>query len=197
MRDEVREAALRLLDYQDRTAGELRQRLIKKSFSEEEADEAVSVFEECGLIDDRRYASVFARSRLSAGKGRIYIVNRLREKKIPREIIEDVMEEILEEEDEGILCLKKALSVCGLSDRFEVTENGEIEKKSGDCFPETEKPHCFEPEDESIRSDRRACRAYREKAKAKAARRLISAGFPPASVFAAIQKIEDLSDGYY
>ena len=34
MLDDVREAALRLLDYQDRSAGELKDRLLKKSFHE-------------------------------------------------------------------------------------------------------------------------------------------------------------------
>ena len=115
MQDEVREAALRLLDYQDRSAGELRDRLKKKSYSAEDVEETVRALQECGLVDDRRYASVFAQSKIAAGKGRNYIVGKLREKKVSAEIVETVIEELMEEEDELLLCLKKALSVCGLS----------------------------------------------------------------------------------
>lgn len=193
MRDEVREAALKLLDYQDRSAGELKERLIRKSFSEWEADEAVKALQECGLVDDRRYASVFARSKFEAGKGRVYVANHLSRKKISAEIIEEVMEELLEEKDESILCLKKALSVCGLSDRFEVGDGGEIERKPGFSVAGEEEPaECFEPANEAIRSDRQARRIYREKAKAKAVRRLISAGFSPGIAFEAVRRIADL-----
>ena len=134
MQDEVREAALRLLDYQDRSAGELRDRLKKKSYSAEDVEETVRALQECGLVDDRRYASVFAQSKIAAGKGRNYIVGKLREKKISAEIVETVIEELMEEEDELLLCLKKALSVCGLSDRFEVSDEGEIQRRT-DLFP--------------------------------------------------------------
>ncbi len=107
VQDEVREAALRLLDYQDRSAGELRDRLKKKSYSAEDVEETVRALQECGLVDDRRYASVFAQSKIAAGKGRNYIVGKLREKKVSAEIVETVIEELMEEEDELLLCLKK------------------------------------------------------------------------------------------
>ena len=176
MQDEVREAALRLLDYQDRSAGELRDRLKKKSYSAEDV------------------ASVFAQSKIAAGKGRNYIVGKLREKKVSAEIVETVIEELMEEEDELLLCLKKALSVCGLSDRFEVSDEGEIQRRT-DLFSETEESvslEYFEPADGEIRSDRLTRRSHREKAKAKVTRRLISAGFSPELAFEAVRRIERL-----
>ena len=194
MQDEVREAALRLLDYQDRSAGELRDRLKKKSYSAEDVEETVRALQECGLVDDRRYASVFAQSKIAAGKGRNYIVGKLREKKVSAEIVETVIEELMEEEDELLLCLKKALSVCGLSDRFEVSDEGEIQRRT-DLFSETEESvslEYFEPADGEIRSDRLTRRSHREKAKAKVTRRLISAGFSPALAFEAVRRIERL-----
>ncbi len=194
MQDEVREAALRLLDYQDRSAGELRDRLKKKSYSAEDVEETVRALQECGLVDDRRYASVFAQSKIAAGKGRNYIVGKLREKKISAEIVETVIEELMEEEDELLLCLKKALSVCGLSDRFEVSDEGEIQRRT-DLFSETEESaslEYFEPADKNIRSDRLTRRSHREKAKAKVTRRLISAGFSPELAFEAVRRIERL-----
>ena len=191
MQDEVREAALRLLDYQDRSAGELRDRLKKKSYSAEDVEETVRALQECGLVDDRRYASVFAQSKIAAGKGRNYIVGKLREKKISAEIVETVIEELMEEEDELLLCLKKALSVCGLSDRFEVSDEGEIQRRT-DLFSETASLKYFEPTDGEIRSDRLTRRSHREKAKAKVTRRLISAGFSPELAFEAVRRIERL-----
>ena len=194
MQDEVREAALRLLDYQDRSAGELRDRLKKKSYSAEDVEETVRALQECGLVDDRRYASVFAQSKIAAGKGRNYIVGKLREKKVSAEIVETVIEELMEEEDELLLCLKKALSVCGLSDRFEVSDEGEIQRRT-DLFSETEESvslEYFEPADGEIRSDRLTRRSHREKAKAKVTRRLISVGFSPELAFEAVRRIERL-----
>ena len=129
VQDEVREAALRLLDYQDRSAGELRDRLKKKSYSAEDVEETVRALQECGLVDDRRYASVFAQSKIAAGKGRNYIVGKLREKKVSAEIVETVIEELMEEEDELLLCLKKPFlyAVCrtGLKSAMRGKSSGE------------------------------------------------------------------------
>ena len=100
----------------------------------------------------------------------------------------------MEEEDELFLCLKKALSVCGLSDRFEVSDEGEIQRRT-DLFSETEESvslEYFEPADGEIRSDRLTRRSHREKAKAKVTRRLISAGFSPELAFEAVRRIERL-----
>ena len=198
MSAEVREAALRLLEYQDRSIKEMRDRLLKKEYPREEVEQVILSLSDCGLLDDRRYAEMFVRSKLSSGKGRVYISNKLREKGISSEISECVMTEIFEEHDEKALCLKKALAVCGLSGRFEVSEDGELAPiidsfgdEAGAAEPGDPVGY-FEPKDSDIRSDRQACRAYREKAKAKLMRRLISAGFSTGTVFDAVKKIEQL-----
>ena len=79
-KEKIREAALKLLDYQDRTSSELRDKLIKKGFSEDAVDEVVSSYEESGLVNDERYARLYAQSKLSAGKGSRWIKQKLREK---------------------------------------------------------------------------------------------------------------------
>lgn len=204
MSDDVREAALRLLDYRDRSVKELRERLLEKEYPGEAIERVIYSLQSCGLLDDRRYAEWFIRSKLSAGKGRVYIANKLREKGISAEVLEDAMTEIFQEQDEKLLCLKKALAICSLSHRFEVTEEGEILPvsdftQSGKAASSddtetggTEPVGFFEPKDEAIRSDRHARYVYREKAKAKLTRRLISAGFPAGTVFDAVKKIEQL-----
>lgn len=193
MLDDVREAALRLLDYQDRSAGELKDRLLKKSFHEDEIEEVISSLADCGILDDRRFASFFAQSKLASGKGRVYIINKLKEKKISASVIQDVMEELMKEENESVLCLRKALSLCGLAQRFETDDSGEIVPAFSPKQEQvTESVGYFEPSDEKIRRDRKACYTHREKEKAKLTRRLISAGFPPGIVFDTVRKIERL-----
>lgn len=190
---------MRLLDYRDRSAGELAERLIKKSYSEDEVSQVVRDFQEAGLVDDRRFARFFVESKLEAGKGSRYIRMKLKERRISSELADQVLEEVLGDRDEETLCLERALSLCGLSDRFEVDENRQIIRSSGadGDIAESEQDGeirigYFEPKDETILQDRRAARAYREKAKAKLARRLISAGFSTSQAFDAVQKIERL-----
>lgn len=195
--EKVREAALKLLDYQDRTSAELREKLLKKGFSESAVEEIVLAFEESGLVDDERYASMYAHSKLSAGKGSRWIKQKLREKGILAETVENVLHDLKDSEsveDESVLCLKKALSLCGLSERFEVDEEREIvpcigEYSDVDC---EEKIDYFGRKIKAGETDRNVIRKEREKAKASLTRRLISAGFPSGAVFDAVRKIGEL-----
>lgn len=195
MRDEVREAALRLLEYRDRSVSELRQRLARKSYPEEEIEEVIADLEECGLLDDRRFAELLAQSAVSSGKGRRFIAHKLKEKDVDSLVAQQVLEQIFEEEDERVLCLKKALSVCGLSGYFEVDRDGGLMRleETGGFLPELPEPlGYFEPKDEATAANRRKRRDYCEKAKARLTRRLVSAGFSPGMAYEAIRKIERL-----
>lgn len=195
--EKVREAALKLLDYQDRTSAELREKLLKKGFSESSVEEIALAFEESGLVDDERYASMYAQSKISAGKGSRWIKQKLREKGILAETVENVLHDLKDSEsveDESVLCLKKALSLCGLSERFEVDEEREIvpcigEYSDIDC---EEKIDYFGRKIKAGETDRNVIRKEREKAKASLTRRLISAGFPSGAVFDAVRKISEL-----
>lgn len=193
---DVKEAALRLLDYRDRSVSELRQRLAEKFYSQEEIEEAVSDLTECGLLDDRRFAELLVRSGISAGKGRLFLARRLKEKGVDPLLAGQVLDAMMQEEDEHLLCLRKALSICGLSDYYEIGEDGEItvpQEGYPSFLPELPCPlNYFESPDENIRADRNAARRYREKEKARLTRRLLSAGFPPGTVYDAVRRIERL-----
>lgn len=210
-KEKIREAALKLLDYQDRTSAELRERLIKKGFSEDAVEDVVSAFEESGLINDERYAILYAQSKLSSGKGSRWIKQKLRGKGIDAEITENVFEEIKDSgsiEDESVLCLKKAISICGLSSRFEVDAYGDIipvsydpynacsmsltDSSLSDNLQSYESVDYFSRKIKQDETDRNIIRKEREKAKASLTRRLISAGFPSTAVFEAIRKIAAL-----
>ena len=111
--------------------------------------------------------------------------------------------------------MRKALSICGLSDRFEVDEYGEIVSALYDPYDTYSltfadgsaaagsdtallRENDHEPVDYFSRkirpgeTDRNIIRKEREKAKASLTRRLISAGFPAGTVFETVRRIADL-----
>jgi len=124
--EKIMEAALKLLDFQERTSAELKEKLIKKGFSENDVASVILWLQESGVLDDRRYAELFTFSRYSSGKGRSWIKQKLAQKGISRELIDHALSAAAQEVDERILCIEKALSICGLGDSFEVTSEGEI-----------------------------------------------------------------------
>ena len=208
-KDKLMEAALRLLDFQDRTSSELREKLIKKGFEPDAVGETVEILKDSGILDDRRYAEIFILSRYSSGKGRSWIKQKLVSKGISRDIIDDAMSAAAEEVDERILCLEKALSICSLSDRFEVTSEGEIIPVFYDdirtsCINESYMQDDNSANDKYIpvryfyrrisldETDKNVIYKEYEKAKASLTRRLISAGYPPGYVFEAVKKIDKL-----
>jgi len=70
----VREAALNLLVYRDRTRRELKTRLRKKGFAGERIDACLDRLEQRGLLDDAAVAAAFVRDRLlhrPRGKARL------------------------------------------------------------------------------------------------------------------------------
>ena len=95
---EAAKCALRMLARMDRTEAELTLRLLKKGFSEEEAEAVVAEMMECGYINDRRYAHSFVRSRCG-DKSRMQILYALREKGISQEYIEEALEEEMPESE--------------------------------------------------------------------------------------------------
>ncbi len=239
IKEQIREAALRLLDRQDYTVAEIRRKLVRKSYALDEVDEVLAGLEECNLLDDSRYAFLYTESKLHSGKGRMYISSKLKEKGVDEDIIKDALENHAGKDVEKLYCLKKALSICGLSQRFTISDDGQIVPSDGaasalgmsvmsgdadevaleervtevsgkeaalnetstyaECvMPENfeeigyEKVNYFEPDDEVIASDRALAYKYREKAKAKLARRLISAGYSAGMAFDAVKKISEL-----
>lgn len=87
--------ALRLLDAKPRTCGELRGRLVDRGIPEDVAEEIVARYVEVGLLDDRAYAQLWVESRMrSRGLGPTALRRELRQRKVPDEIIGEVLAEI-------------------------------------------------------------------------------------------------------
>jgi regulatory protein len=56
---------LRLLSFRPRTRAELRQRLLRRGFSEDLVRQVLARAEEAGLVDDRAFARLYAEERLA------------------------------------------------------------------------------------------------------------------------------------
>lgn len=95
----ARERALQLLGYRERSRFELRQRLLDNGYPTEVVEPILDRFCEVELVDDRRFASAWVRSRVSAGYGRRRIARELADKGVADETAEFALaEEILEDE---------------------------------------------------------------------------------------------------
>lgn len=94
----VRECALALLEFRDRTERELRQKLKEREYSAEEIDETVLFLKEYRYLDDEAYAGRYIRS-CAARKSRRQIRADLERKGVSREIIDLQLQE--EEVDEA------------------------------------------------------------------------------------------------
>ena len=94
------DSAVKLLAHGMRTRGDLEQRLRGRGIAEEAIVPALDKLESYGYVDDMAYAREFVNSDIASGRwGRAAVAHRLREKRLPREIIEQAMLAYTEEEE--------------------------------------------------------------------------------------------------
>lgn len=92
-----KEAALRLLDRQDRSVGECRDKLRERGFNDDAIEQALERLVETDLLNDERYARMLVRTRhRERGLVGRALLEQLRKKKIPTDIIEVAMTEVNE-----------------------------------------------------------------------------------------------------
>jgi len=92
--------ALDLLAARPYTVRELRRKLVQKEVPAEEAEAAVQRLLEAGLLDDAKYAAVFARSRLvGAGASARRIRQELGRKGIAAAVADDAVARVIAEEE--------------------------------------------------------------------------------------------------
>ena len=104
----VRECALALLEFRDRTERELRQKLKEREYNPEEIEETVLFLKEYRYLDDEAYAGRYIRS-CASRKSRRQIRADLECKGVNRDIIDFTLqeEEVDEESQIRKLLLKK------------------------------------------------------------------------------------------
>jgi regulatory protein len=109
-RQKIMNAALKLLAARARSEQQLREKLLTKSWLEPSLiDPCIARLKELGYVNDRSFALNYASSRLqlrAIGKARLR--RELVEKKVPREIIEETLEKVFEEDMEEV-SLKRAI----------------------------------------------------------------------------------------
>ncbi|PKQ17314.1 MAG: hypothetical protein CVT67_00445 [Actinobacteria bacterium HGW-Actinobacteria-7] len=94
----ARERALRLVGYRERSVGELRQKLLDDGYPPSVVDPLVERFIELLLVDDRRYAQMYVRSRRRSGFGDQRIARELSDKGVSAEIRDSAIAECATEE---------------------------------------------------------------------------------------------------
>ncbi len=90
----------RLMKYRLRSEGEVRKRLLKMGYSEEIVDTVVDRLKKSGILDDERFAYLFAKDELSIRFHGPYVIKRkLKELGVDEDIVEKALEKAMEELD--------------------------------------------------------------------------------------------------
>ena len=91
--------AVDLLSYRPMSAKELRDKLQQKGETSENAEAAAEWLQEKGLLDDGRYAGMVVRHYAGKGYGQGRIRQELQRRGIPRDLWEEALEQLPEQED--------------------------------------------------------------------------------------------------
>jgi regulatory protein len=111
----ARERALRLLGYRERSVAELTRKLAEDGYSGRTVTAVVDRMVELGLVDDMRFARLWARGRVNAGYGPRRVLRELKERGLSPEVIDDAM--TAEQDPDPVGRLRKSLSSCWPCDR--------------------------------------------------------------------------------
>jgi regulatory protein len=100
--EKLMERALRLLSYKPRSIEELRGRLLEKDWADEAAvNQVIARLKELGYLNDEQFAITFATSRLTAKPlGPTRLRRDLQRKKLPRQTVENTIDEAYELQSE-------------------------------------------------------------------------------------------------
>jgi regulatory protein len=92
MHDKIHQTILNLLSFRDHSAQEIRQKLRTKSFGREDIEPVITRLTEAGLLNDKRFAENYLRSRQIKGYGPLRIIQELEIRGITHEIIAELIE---------------------------------------------------------------------------------------------------------
>ncbi|QQS55972.1 MAG: regulatory protein RecX [Candidatus Competibacteraceae bacterium] len=90
----VRAKALELLARREHSRLELRQKLIQRGFPADCIEPALDQLVEERWLDEARFAELYARGRADKGYGPLRIGRELRERGVPRELVDTVLAEL-------------------------------------------------------------------------------------------------------
>ena len=102
-----RSYAFKLIEFRDRTQKELYIKLKEKGYDENTIEDELEFLKEYGYINDLRFAERFTSDAINLKKwGKIRIRAELIKKGVPRDIVENVLEDALSEADDERLFLQ-------------------------------------------------------------------------------------------
>ncbi len=84
----AKSVAVKLLSRREHSAFEIRDKLLKRDFTEEEIAQAISELQQGGWLSDERYAEAYIRMRQQKGFGPIRIAMELHERGVEESIVE-------------------------------------------------------------------------------------------------------------
>ena len=90
----IRAKAIELLARREHSRLELRQKLAQRGFPAERIDLALNELAEDGLLNERRYAELYASSRADKGYGPLRIASELRERGVAQEWVDLALAEL-------------------------------------------------------------------------------------------------------
>jgi len=101
----AREYALRLLEYRERSEQEIKERMSRKNYNERLIKSTIESLKNHNLVNDRRFARMWAESCLRRSYGRWKVQSDLNKKGIDEEIVEEVLRESYSKVDEVQIAL--------------------------------------------------------------------------------------------
>ena len=84
----AKSVAVKLLSRREHSAFEIRDKLLKRDFAEEEITQAISELKQGGWLSDERYAEAYIRMRQQKGYGPIRIAMELHERGVDESIVD-------------------------------------------------------------------------------------------------------------
>ena len=108
-RSKCRERALRIIGARPMSEKELRDRLVQKGETPEDAAETVDWLRELRLLDDAEYAAMCVRHYAAKGFGEMRIRNELYRRGVPKDLWDEALEQLPEQDDAVDTLLRRKL----------------------------------------------------------------------------------------
>ncbi len=109
MNEQTKNKALRMLDRRDYSRAELTKKLTEKGETQQDAEAVVARLAELGVVDDRRYAALVVRQYAGKGYGEKRVRMELLRRGVPRELIDEALQQMPKQEDALDALLRRRL----------------------------------------------------------------------------------------
>lgn len=100
----IRDYALYLIEFKDRTEKELRDKFKEKGYDENDTEDEIEFLKNYGYIDDKRYAEHFTHDAINIKKwGKVRIRTELLRKGVDRETVDNTIEDAFYEVEDDLV----------------------------------------------------------------------------------------------